>query len=344
MIRLLWKAPKNVQDVRKLVQTAINLEFATLPPYLYAKFSILPGKNATAYKLIDSVAGEEMIHMCLACNIMNAIGGKVTITPPSYPGPLPGSVEKGLTVHLYPFSKKAMKQAMNIETPVAPLDPPERQAMMVGDADGPVTIGEFYDNLDGELQKLPPSVWVTNRNQITDAQYFQGQLFAVNTYQDAHQAISNIVSEGEGSPKSATQGSPLDFQGEVAHYYRFEEIYRNKVLTKAVNQPTGYVWGNRLGVRWKEVYNAIADPALHNFSGEPRAAQNVQKECDAAFTDMVTELTHAFSGKEARLGNAIAAMFALRQSALKAFKTPLKNGQVAGPSFKLLSKNKGARS
>ena len=92
MIRLIWQAPKTLNDLHQLVQTAINLEFATLPPYLYAKFSIPEDENVAAFQRLSAIVGQEMIHMCLACNIMNAIGGFPKILPPSYPGPLPGDV------------------------------------------------------------------------------------------------------------------------------------------------------------------------------------------------------------------------------------------------------------
>lgn len=330
MIRLLWQAPETIEDVRDLVQTAIELEFSTLPPYLYAKFSIPEGKNAVAASRLDSIVGEEMIHMCLACNILNAIGGSPAITPPTYPGPLPGDIGGSLIAHLYPFSKDAMKQGMDIETPVNPLDFPQLKTLAATDASGSVTIGEYYDKLDAILKQLPANVWTPGRNQISDAQYFQGQIFPVNSYDDAHRAIDNIVSEGEGSP---TAGSPLDFEDELAHYYRFEEVYRNQVLVKADNS-AGYAWGEPLGVDWSAVYPAIADPESHDFSKEPLAAQAAQAACNTAFTTMVNELRRAFNGEPGRLGNAVRAMFDLRMAALHALITPLADGvSVAGPSF-----------
>lgn len=345
MIRLLWKYPRSIEDIRALVQTAIDLEFATLPPYLYAKFSIIPDKNKAAHDLISSVAGEEMIHMCLACNIMNAIGGTVAINPPSYPGPLPGGVDGGLTVHLYPFSPEAMKQGMDIETPVEPLEPTAFVATPDLTQEGPVTIGVFYERLDAVLKALPADDWTPHRNQITDDQYMIGQIFAVNNYDDAHRAISEIVSEGEGSPQSATQGSPLDFEGELAHYYRFEEIYRNQVLTKDITEPSGYRWGEPLGVNWDGIHDAISDPESFDFSNQSDAVKKAQLDCNLAYSAMVDELRRAFGGEKDRLGNAIRAMFDLRMAAMKALVTPLNNGKVAGPSFTYITQtDKGAQS
>src|SRR3954466_5516756 len=119
MIRLQGAAPTTLQDAQDMLQKAIAVEFGTLPPYLYAIFSIPAGKNVAAAQLIKSVLLQEMIHMCRACNILNAIGGTPVLPPPVYPGTLGdiGPDGKALTVHLLPFSKEAMDQAMKIEQP-----------------------------------------------------------------------------------------------------------------------------------------------------------------------------------------------------------------------------------
>ncbi len=332
-VLLQWKVPQSIEDIYALVQTAIDLEFSTLPPYLYAKFAIPDGMNPAAADRLQAIVGQEMIHMCLACNIMNALGGTVGINPPTYPGPLPGDVGGKLQVHLYTFSEAAMQQGMAIETPEYPIEFPVLKAPGA-EAEGPVTIGQFYAKLDAALSQLPPDAWTANHNQIGDAQFFQGQLFPVNNYDDAHQAISDIVSEGEGTPQVGGEGgSPLDFENELAHYYRFEEIYRNQMLVKADNKQ-GYGWNGPLGVDWTAVYPAINDPEEYDFAKESQAVQDAQAACNAAFTSMVDELRSAFNGNSGRLGNAVAAMFKLRMAALHALVTPLADGKsVAGPSF-----------
>src|SRR5262245_61460413 len=121
MIYLEAKRPETLQDAITLLQMAIELEFGTLPPYLYALYSIRPGTNPVASDRIKAIAMEEMVHMCLACNILNALGTNPILTAPTYPGPLPGGISGGgkeaLIIHMFPFSKNAMAQAMAIEEP-----------------------------------------------------------------------------------------------------------------------------------------------------------------------------------------------------------------------------------
>jgi hypothetical protein len=270
--------------------------------------------------------------MCLACNILNALGTNPVLTAPTYPGPIPGGISGGgkeaLTIHLLPFSKDAMAQAMAIEEPEAgPINIPHELALEV--APTFMTIGQFYSHLDQFLSTLPESRWSKDRNQIDDRQFLQGELFAVNGFDDAHRAIQRIVSEGEG-----TKESPLDFRGEVAHYYRFEEIFSDQVLTKA-NNDVGFVFKGKLGVDFTAVYPAIADPGSHDFSGDPPAARAAQDRCDEAFTRLVQELQRAVAGEGGRIGNAVRAMFDLRMAAEHALKVPLAvPTQVAGPSFR----------
>lgn len=344
MIRLQWKPLASVEDAWAMLQTAIGVEFGTLPPYLYAMFSIPPERNPAAAARIKSVVLQEMIHMCLDCNILNALGGTPTLAPPSYPGPLPGDIgdpgKPPLVVHLLPFSKDAMKQGMNIEQPEDAPDFPVHEMLAAAPPES-VTIGQFYTALDQFLSTLPPDAWIPNRNQIDDSQFFAGQLFDVNSYDDAHEAILQIISEGEGTPKS-----PLDFQNEVAHYYRFGECFHNLVLTKSDN-PLGYQWGpETLGIDWTAVYPAIADPGEHDFSQDTPAAQAAQAACNTAYTQMVDALQQAMNGVDGQLGIAVRAMFDLRMTAQAALLTPLTDGSsdVAGPSFIYSPPTKGASS
>lgn len=339
MIKLRLSKMESLADVQAAVQTAIDLEFSTLPPYLYALYSIKPGANEPAVARLKDLAEEEMIHFCLACNILNAIGGSPKLNVPKFPGTLPGDIgqdENGdpFIVHVVRFSEAAMKQGMRIEEPEDPIDPPVATAAatsVVAPEAG--TIGEYYRHLEQRLSQLPPSDWQADRNQIGDGQFFAGQLFKVNNFADASQAISDIVSEGEGSSRS-----PLDFQGDVSHFYRFEEVFRNRILTKADND-VGYVWGDPLGIDWSAVYPAIEDPSQHDFSQEPPAAQQAQLKCNAAFSEMVDALEKAFNGEPGQLGVGVRQMFALRQATSEALTTPLSDGQsVAGPSFVYLPK------
>jgi hypothetical protein len=336
MIRLQLSPPNSVHDAQEMLQTAVGVEFGTLPPYLYTLYSMHPNKNPQAERRIKAVAFQEMVHLCLACNVLNALGGTPVIRPMTYPNPLPGDIGpdgEALILHLYPFSQTAIEQAMNIEQPEDPPKFPEKALSAERAGPTAVSVGQFYDALDSFLKTLPPNTWQVSRNQLSDNQFFQGQLFPVNDYEDAHKAIHNIVSEGEGS-RQGTKYDPLDFQGEFAHFFLFGEIFHDKLLTK-VSEPPGYRWGPaRLGVDWTATYPAITDPGGHDFCKESALAQAVQNSCNSAFSAMVDDLQQAVTGNVSALGQAARAMFDLRMAAKHAFTIPLADGShVAGPAF-----------
>lgn len=74
------------ETLQQALQVAIALEFSTIPPYLTALYS-LKDKTSEAYRVIRSVALEEMLHINLACNLLNAIADETDIkTRPKFHG------------------------------------------------------------------------------------------------------------------------------------------------------------------------------------------------------------------------------------------------------------------
>src|SRR2546425_615873 len=91
----IFKRIDSMASLRLHLQVAVELEAATLPPYLCALYSIKDGHNQVAAGIIRSVLIEEMLHLALAANVLNAIGGYVrlnhTFIAPRYPVTLPHS-------------------------------------------------------------------------------------------------------------------------------------------------------------------------------------------------------------------------------------------------------------
>src|SRR5579872_677728 len=130
MILLKPSPAKTLDDLKARLQQAIELEHSTIPPYLLANFTLLDhsgsaGVNGSISDTIGSVLFEEMLHMSIACNVLNAIGGHPCIDKPDfipkYPCHLPGAVESSLVVHLQKFSIDLVQNTfMEIERPENP--------------------------------------------------------------------------------------------------------------------------------------------------------------------------------------------------------------------------------
>lgn len=52
---------------------ALRLEFSTIPLYLYGMYSLDRTKNSSIARIIRTVVIEEMLHLALVCNIINAL-------------------------------------------------------------------------------------------------------------------------------------------------------------------------------------------------------------------------------------------------------------------------------
>jgi hypothetical protein len=89
------RAAKDRSELYYYLQKAVELEHSTIPPYLTALFSLMPGYNDEIRNLIHSIVVQEMLHMTIDANILIAIGGHPQINSagfvPQYPGPLPMS-------------------------------------------------------------------------------------------------------------------------------------------------------------------------------------------------------------------------------------------------------------
>jgi len=79
-------------DLHEHLEWAMAIELLTIPPYLYALYSI-KDRDAVSAKLIRSIVAEEMLHLALAANVLLAVGGNPRFYDsnfaPSYPLRIP---------------------------------------------------------------------------------------------------------------------------------------------------------------------------------------------------------------------------------------------------------------
>ena len=206
-------------DLQDALQTAMRLEFSTIPPYLCAQWSINNDPNGVADMLGDIVL-QEMYHFALAGNMLTAIGGVPSIANaafvPSYPtNVLPGGIPEKLAVDLKPFTPDQSQVFMQIEYPEFP---------PIAFAAGPPTIGAFYNTIaDGFTTVNPP----INLNAFA---VNSGEATPIKSVADALVAISLIQGEGEGTVGSPDQ--PPAGNKTFAHYYVFKEIFTGKTLVQ----------------------------------------------------------------------------------------------------------------
>ncbi|KAL9985892.1 hypothetical protein ACROYT_G008344 [Oculina patagonica] len=117
----------SVENLRKDLQIAFQLEHSTIPPYLTALASIKKSYNLEIQSVIKTIVIQEMMHMALVANILNAVGGKPSLYSkdfiPHYPSRLPGGVHPDLVVPIEKMSLGLIRNIfMKIEQPVLELE------------------------------------------------------------------------------------------------------------------------------------------------------------------------------------------------------------------------------
>jgi hypothetical protein len=316
------RSERDVDWLQQALQSAVELEFSTIPAYLSGMWSIQE-QSGEVYDLIRSVVLEEMLHMGLACNMLRGIGGTPQITPPVYPGPLPGGVRPELEVYLAGLSQETVEMYMQIELPEHPV---------AAEAEDYPTIGAFYDAILEAFQTLSPPI--STEGQLTTEltvgvpdppgpdKTIQEDLNQLGSLGDVEQAIATIKDQGEGT--SLSPDAP-EYGGELAHYYRFGEIYHGRHL---VPTPEGWQWAG----------DPVEFPACYPVARVPSGGYPdvpASQAFDERYSQLVGHLENAWgTGGQNELDRAIGAMFSLYDLAQPLVTTPLPGGGGNyGPDF-----------
>jgi hypothetical protein len=325
------RAAKHRSDLYYYLQKAVELEHSTIPPYLTALFSLMPGYNDEIQKLIHSIVMQEMLHMAIDGNILIAIGGQPQINSPDfipqYPGPLPMSIGgKDFIVGIEAFSKPlVLNTFMVIEEPEHPI--PVKTLAVAAEEPEFATIGEFYDAVKKKILELGDSIFTVGPDQQVLSWFPPNRLFPIVDCASAIRGIDIIVVEGEG-----TSSDPFQTPGNPAHYYKFGEIYYGR---KIVRTPTGYAYGgDPIPFDPNGVYPMRPNPKLGDFKPGSQAYTRVA-EFSFAYSNLLNALHTAFNGKPDNINVAIGLMYELKMLAVSLMQTPADDGtnRTAGPSY-----------
>jgi hypothetical protein len=275
-----------------------------------------------------------MLHVSLACNMLNAVGGRPHL-PASvirYPSELPMGVgdEPGepLVVPLARLSQTSIQTFMTIEEPEDPLEFPDARANTAAVA-GYHTIGEFYAAVGQLMTNLGDRAFTGAKERQVTGWIGTHYLHSVFRLKDALNAITLIVDQGEG-----TSTSPAADPEELAHYYRFEQIQRQASLNPDPTAPDGYEWGQpAVSLADNGVWPMIDNPPDVPLPAGSRVAR-VSDQFDATFTALMNDRQRTFDGAPHVFGSALAQMHALRleAQALVPLNAPGTDG-TAGPRF-----------
>jgi hypothetical protein len=334
-----------LDDLHEHLQWAIELEHATLPPYFCALASIIPGTNKEAIGVLTSVFLEEMLHMTLAANLLNAVGGAPVIDSPDftprYPAYLPHSAN-GFLVHLAPFSPQSVETFMRIEKPEDGDAPPEAERYD--------TIGQFYRALEDGVRSLCAEMGETRlfcgdpARQITPDVFDytgSGRIIPVFDLASALAAIEEIEEQGEGLKHAEVWDGDRDMfhpsRDEVAHYFRFVEIREARWFRRG-DTPSSGPTGDRFDVDWSAVYPMRENSRVDDYpAGSP--VRTAMEAFNAVYGALLGGLDRAFNGDPWHLYATTPTMSELTRLARELMRIPSGDGETtAGPSFEYVGR------
>lgn len=322
-------------ELKKMLKTAVQLEFATVPPYLCALWSIKDDLHPFA-KSLREIVQEEMLHMGLMCNMLAAIGEPLRIheLAPTYPGKIPGDVHEGLVLSLQGLNKDSLKAFLQIESPVelASSVPYE-----IGDPTdtGSRTIGEFYQCVYAAFQEYEKQGGTFHAERQVSASLVWR---VIGSVKDVKAAIGIITTQGEGATlKKGSGSSPRDSsRDDYAHYYRFLEMWKGKRLVRLETR-----FGKPERYEWKEGYKLpecrpMGPVPKEGFKNSSPYVQQLLYDFDRTYHEMLGLLENTWlPGGQGRLVKAIGKMFELERYAKPLMEIPRPDypGHTYGPVF-----------
>lgn len=229
----------DLASLRAHVALARKVEMSTIPPYLYAAYSI-KDQSSDACRLIVSVAVEEMLHLALTTNLLLALGGDPDFgrdLMPAYPGTL-AHHRPELPLDLRRCTREFVRDTfMAIERPEVRGAAPE--------PDDYQTLGQFYLALEEALHRLAADSDLFGNHQpdrqLSDPTLYgpvafdaadSGGLLLIQDLESACRALEIIIDQGEGVGEDMWADPAHE---ELTHYFKFAQIADGTV-------PLGETW------------------------------------------------------------------------------------------------------
>jgi hypothetical protein len=283
-----WDLP----HLHQHLQAAVDLEMWTIPFYMSAMYSI-KDPASRAYRLIQSVVYQEMLHAQLAANVANAYGYSPRFDAPVYEGEEiphvnfkldernPTTTFRPFSAEIGPLDEKRVNAMCLIEYPEWDT---ERTPDLQEDMEEYGSIGELYQAMRVGMSEMRRHVR-GRRDQVDEfARFYQNAPPQAITkdgeqgFQQALKLIDIIVEQGEGQTQgvadipAALQNTADGFDDASTHFTKFIAI--------------------RDAARLPDVYSGVAHPP----AGSPGA--EAQRILVKDFTEFRAILTALFEGKQ----------------------------------------------
>ena len=234
--------------------SAAELEHALMCEYLFAAFTLKrsrdEGLNEEQLATVEQwrqtllfVAKQEMLHLAINCNLVNALGASPHLSRPNLPQPAK-HYPSGVRLTLLPFGEQALRHFLYLERPegmdfddaeglaaVEQAIPAMGEQEIVPHLQEFATVGHLYRSIETGFRHLAEKLGEEQLFVGTAAGQVGGDLFGwpelrpITCVDDVVQAIETIVEQGEG-PRG-------DWRN--AHFGRFLEVLDDYLAVQEAN-------------------------------------------------------------------------------------------------------------
>ena len=359
------EAPVRIENRAQLIYLlteAAEIEHGVMCCYLFAAFtmkkSVDEGITQEQVDMISrwrgvimQVAIEEMVHMCLACNLLTAIGAAPHVRRPNLPSSN-RAYGPGFSLEFTPFNRETMATFVFIERPESQeteftqgenTSLPSLSSANFSDIFSSErnyeTIGHLYRGIEDGFRYLTQKYGEDGlfigppESQVIDRYYNMPGLIPVTNLESAVQAIKAIVEQGEGAR----------IEDENAHYARFVALLNE--YDEALKKDPAFEPGRPVLKNPYSIYpNDVHDSAGVNLIEEPVTMDvcNLFDGCYELLIQMMGRLLLGGEESEAQLTEiadiTVAIMYDVIGPLGDIITTlpagPSYPGQNAGPSFR----------
>jgi hypothetical protein len=307
---------RSARELQPYLQGALELEIAVIPPYLTALYSLFDGKNNAIREILRSAVVDEMLHVALIANILNAMHCSPILSPQSlargYPARLPLGAT-GIGLELRKFSLDFVHDVFL--TPDESTGPTLRlvDPILVGRPYG--TLGQFYRAIIGKIEELGDIVFTGDPafQFVDEVSYSERELFRVCDARSAIRALRLVLGQGNHAG-----GAPIDSAGS-ARSHRLQQI-------------AGTPGSDAIPFDVAGVINVVENSrtSMYPLGSPVRIAVDA---FNVAYCSILAALNETFNGKPERYELAVSSMYGLTSLARSIVAIDRGDGTFAAPSF-----------
>jgi hypothetical protein len=233
-------------------------------------------------------------------------------------------------VNLLPFSTQALETFRSIERPATDCAAPEPHRFH--------TIAQFYQAVMDAFVKLSrtENIFTGKLERQVDSSYYYGgggEAFPIIDLESATTALRLIVFEGEGIQQTIWDGDDvlLGESKELAHYFRFDELYKGRRYADG-DTPSSGPTGEPLLIDYDAILPMKPNPRAEDYPVGSEL-QAMTEEFNRSYSTLLLQLQESFNGQPATLVRSVQTMLELRYRAIALMHVPVDEQHTAGPAF-----------